>query len=336
MKPTAGRSQTGMFTASEVEAQTGVPATTLRQWERRYGFPHPVRNASGYRLYSPGDVAAIQHMQAQLQSGVPASRAAELTVRATGLTAAPHVPPNTPALPDTPSDTPAPRGAPQWAELLTAALLASDTDRAGAVLAEVHSQLPVEDVMTAVISPTMVEIGARWERGEITVAHEHQATAYLRARIAALMDVAGVQAGFGPLVVAACAPEEQHELGLMMLTLALRRRGVRVAYLGANVPLGDLAVYARQREARAVLLALNGSWALDATREHLRDLDGLGMPLFYGGALLNADPALARELGGQYAGPDAPSAAQHIAAALLGGPATPPHSPGPHSPGGSE
>ena len=78
MKPTAGRSQTGMFTASEVEAQTGVPATTLRQWERRYGFPHPARNASGYRLYSPGDVAAIQYMQSQLQSGVPASRAAEL------------------------------------------------------------------------------------------------------------------------------------------------------------------------------------------------------------------------------------------------------------------
>ncbi|WP_291429729.1 B12-binding domain-containing protein [Deinococcus sp.] len=320
MKPTAGRSQTGMFTASEVEGQTGVPATTLRQWERRYGFPHPVRNASGYRLYSPGDVAAIQYMQAQLQSGVPAGRAAELTVQATrppcepaGVSLAP------------PPAQPGGRGAAHWSGMLTDALLSSDTDRAGALLAEVHSQLPVEDVMTAVISPTMVEIGARWERGEITVAHEHQATAYLRSRLSALMDVAGVQAGFGPLVVAACAPEEQHELGLMMLTLALRRRGVRVAYLGTNVPLGDLAVYARQREARAVLLALNGPWALDATREHLRDLDCLGMPLFYGGALLNAEPTLARELGGQYAGPDAPSAAQQIAAALLGSAADPAH-----------
>lgn len=321
MKPTAGRSQTGMFTASEVEVQTGVPATTLRQWERRYGFPHPVRNASGYRLYSPGDVAAIQYMQSQLQSGVPAGRAAELTVQATRPSSGPaEVPVAAP-----PPAQPEGRGVARWSALLTDALLSSDTDRAGAVLAEVHSQLPVEDVMTAVISPTMVEIGARWERGEITVAHEHQATAYLRSRLSALMDVAGVQAGFGPLVVAACAPEEQHELGLMMLTLALRRRGVRVAYLGANVPLGDLAVYARQREARAVLLALNGTWALDATRAHLRDLDGLGMPLFYGGALLNAEPILAQELGGQYAGPDAPSAAQQIAAALLGSHAIPPH-----------
>lgn len=319
-----------MFTASEVEARTGVPATTLRQWERRYGFPHPARNASGYRLYSPGDVAAIQYMQSQLQSGVPASRAAELTVQAMA-GSGPAPTPEDRAAPE--PDRAAPeqgRSGAQWSALLTQALIDSDTDRAAAVLSEAHAQIPVEVVMTDVISPTMIEIGARWERGEITVAHEHQATAFLRSRISGLMDVAGVQAGFGPLVVAACAPQEQHELGLMMLTLALRRRGVRVAYLGANVPLGDLAVYARQREARAVLLALNGPWALESTLEHLRDLDGLNVPLFVGGALLNSQPHLARTLRGEYAGPDAPSAAQQIAARLLGG------APPPHPPGGSE
>ncbi|GHG20014.1 MerR family transcriptional regulator [Deinococcus indicus] len=319
-----------MFTASEVEARTGVPATTLRQWERRYGFPHPARNASGYRLYSPGDVAAIQYMQSQLQSGVPASRAAELTVQAMA-GSGPAPTPQDRAAPE--PDRAAPeqgRSGAQWSALLTQALIDSDTDRAAAVLSEAHAQIPVEVVMTDVISPTMIEIGARWERGEITVAHEHQATAFLRSRISGLMDVAGVQAGFGPLVVAACAPQEQHELGLMMLTLALRRRGVRVAYLGANVPLGDLAVYARQREARAVLLALNGTWALESTLEHLRDLDGLNVPLFVGGALLNSQPHLARTLRGEYAGPDAPSAAQQIAARLLGG------APPPHPPGGSE
>ncbi|AKH16126.1 MerR family transcriptional regulator [Deinococcus soli (ex Cha et al. 2016)] len=296
----AGRSQTAMFTASEVEAQTGVPATTLRQWERRYGFPRPERSANGYRLYSPHDVAAIQRMQAHLNAGVPASRAAELTQR------------DLDAVPDEPEA----RDAAEWSRQLTQALIGSDMDQAGAVLGQVHAQLPVEDVLTHVISPTLADIGARWERGEITVAHEHQASAFLRARLSHLMDVAGVQEGFGPLVVAACAPGEEHELGLMMLTLALRRRGVRVAYLGANVPLGDLAVFTRQQGARAVLLALNGDWALGPTREHLRDLDGLGVPLFVGGALLNARPDLAAELGGTYAGPDAPRAAQLIAAHL--------------------
>ncbi|WP_229783581.1 MerR family transcriptional regulator [Deinococcus sedimenti] len=289
-----------MFTASEVEAQTGVPATTLRQWERRYGFPRPERSANGYRLYSPHDVAAIQRMQAHLNAGVPASRAAELTQR---------------DLDPTPAD-PDPQDAAEWSRQLTRALVSSEMDQAATLLGQVHAQLPVEDVLTQVISPTLADIGARWERGEITVAHEHQASAFLRARLSHLMDVAGVQEGFGPLVVAACAPGEEHELGLMMLTLALRRRGVRVAYLGANVPLGDLAVFTRQQGARAVLLALNGDWALRPTREHIRDLDGLGVPLFVGGALPNAQPELAAEFGGVYAGPDAPRAAQLIAAQL--------------------
>ena len=39
---------TPLFTAGEVEQRTGVPATTLRQWERRYGLPNPQRSAGGY------------------------------------------------------------------------------------------------------------------------------------------------------------------------------------------------------------------------------------------------------------------------------------------------
>ena len=37
---------TPLFTAAEAETRTGVPAATLRQWERRYGVPAPARSAS--------------------------------------------------------------------------------------------------------------------------------------------------------------------------------------------------------------------------------------------------------------------------------------------------
>jgi DNA-binding transcriptional MerR regulator len=296
-------SHLGMYTASEVESRTGVPATTLRQWERRYGFPRPARNASGYRLYSPEDVVEIGRMQAHLMQGVSARRAAELTLAGLDPVRAPSgAGPNVERLTAT----------------LTAALLASDTARAQAVLGEAYAHLPQETVLLEIVTPTLVGIGQRWERGEITVAHEHEATAFLRARLMALMDAADPPGAAGPLVVAACAPGEQHELGLMMLTVALRRRGVRVAYLGANVPLGDLAVYARGREAAAVVLALHGDWALPGTRAQRRDLDDLGRPVFLGGALMNAWPELAEELRGVYAGPELAEAADRIAQALRG------------------
>ena len=31
---------------------TGVPAETLRTWERRYGFPEPERTSTGHRRYT--------------------------------------------------------------------------------------------------------------------------------------------------------------------------------------------------------------------------------------------------------------------------------------------
>ncbi|OLV18616.1 MerR family transcriptional regulator [Deinococcus marmoris] len=349
--------QTAMFTASEVETQTGVPAATLRQWERRYGFPRPVRNASGYRLYSPGDVREIGIMLEHQRRGVSARLAAELTLRGVPVGHAGKQQP-------TPEPQPTPARAPvqtsELAHALAQALIAADNTRAGDLLAEAHAQLPVEDVMTHVMSPALVEIGALWAGGEITIAHERAASHYLRSRLSALMDIAGSEEGqggsFGPLVVAACAPGEQHELGLMMLTLALRRRGVRVAYLGANVPLGDLTTFAHERQAQAILLGVNGEWALQgwvagdwngerwvpdsssaegapargAGRGRMLNgagnalapassrpiLQRLGLPVFLGGALMNARPELAAELGGIYAGPDATAATSIISEAL--------------------
>ncbi|WP_051654986.1 MerR family transcriptional regulator [Deinococcus marmoris] len=351
--------QTAMFTASEVETQTGVPAATLRQWERRYGFPRPVRDANGYRLYSPGDVRDIGIMLEHQRRGVSAKLAAELTLRGVSVGSAGKLP--TAPTPDRTLPRP-PVDVPELAHALAQALIGADNARAGDLLAEAHARLPVEDVLTHVMSPALVEIGMLWAGGEITIAHERAASHYLRSRLSALMEIAGGEEGgggsFGPLVVAACAPGEQHELGLMMLTLALRRRGVRVAYLGANVPLGDLTTFAHERQAQAILLGVNGDWALQGwvagdwngkrwvadaspaedppTREVARGrvlngagtainsgsasrrpiLQRLGLPVFLGGALMNAQPELAAELGGIYAGPDATAATAIISEAL--------------------
>ncbi|MBB5232596.1 MerR family transcriptional regulator [Deinococcus budaensis] len=312
MTPAPLPDATPMFTASEAEARTGVPAATLRQWERRYGVPAPARHANGYRLYSPHDLAQIGQMQAHVLAGVSASRAAQL-VQAPGEALA---------------EPPAPAPPSPLAAELVAALVASDLRQAGALLSEAHTRLTVEEVVLTMMAPALVEIGARWAQGQITMAHEHQASAFLRGRLAALLELAGLSA-FGPTVLAACAPGEHHEIGLLMLALLLRRRGVRAEYLGANLPLAELAAYTRQRGpggVDALLIALNGEWALGPTQAQLGALAGLGIPVFYGGALLNQRPELAAALGGHYAGADALHAAETIIARLHSG-ASPAHRP---------
>ena len=93
---------------------------------------------------------------------------------------------------------------------------------------------PVEEVCLGVIAPTLVEIGERWHRGEISVATEHFATSFVRRKLFALFNV--YETGRGPrLVFAGCAPDEWHEVGLLMLSLFLVRHGIRLSYLGPNL-----------------------------------------------------------------------------------------------------
>src|SRR5262245_58606571 len=57
---------------------TGVPAATLRAWERRYGIPTPERTSSSYRLFSDHDVAAIRKLEELCDDGMSPAEAARL------------------------------------------------------------------------------------------------------------------------------------------------------------------------------------------------------------------------------------------------------------------
>ncbi len=42
-----------LWSIADIERETGLGKDTLRVWERRYGFPQPLRDARGDRLYDP-------------------------------------------------------------------------------------------------------------------------------------------------------------------------------------------------------------------------------------------------------------------------------------------
>ena len=68
-----------MYTVSQAEALTGIPSTTLRAWERRYGIIAPRRTEGGYRLYDAAQIAMLREMAARVRGGMrPAQAAASL------------------------------------------------------------------------------------------------------------------------------------------------------------------------------------------------------------------------------------------------------------------
>lgn len=80
----------GRFRIQSVAEMTGVPASTLRAWEQRYGFPAPERTASAYRVYSQDDIDLIAAVRARCDAGMaPAEAVAEVLESATKASAPP-------------------------------------------------------------------------------------------------------------------------------------------------------------------------------------------------------------------------------------------------------
>jgi hypothetical protein len=76
----------GMLTIGDLAAKAGLRPATLREWERRHGFPVPQRLPSGHRRYP---VAAVEQVKAVLERQ-RAGLSLPAAIRAAGAIAAPE------------------------------------------------------------------------------------------------------------------------------------------------------------------------------------------------------------------------------------------------------
>lgn len=272
----------GKYTVNEVEERTRVPASTLRQWERRYGFPKPERSDSGYRLYSDEDLLHIDAMKRHIADGIPASRAAELVGRLKPTTAGP-------------------RSLTALHHELVAGLLKLDEACADRILSEAYSLHTVEAVMLELLRPAIIDIGTLWHEGHVNVTTEHWASAWIRGRLHALLDFSAHLRN-APVVIVACAPTEPHELGALILAVLLRRAGYHVVYVGANTPVKDLLEMARALHPTGVMLSASLRSSFDRLTEHRGVFEGMAPVVAFGGAAFDEAPDRARLLGGMYLG----------------------------------
>ena len=295
-----------VYNVKAVVRQTGVSADTLRAWERRYGVPSPPRTESGYRLYSERDVAIVRWLKAKTEGGMNIAQAVRLLQSLSAQ--APDGPPL--------AEEVSPTSYVRLCEAFIAAATAFDEARADRILNEAFALLSIEDVCLNLIQPILVRLGERWHAGEINISVEHFATSLLRRRLSALMTVMPPASRAGR-IVSACAPGEYHELGLLIISLFLRRRGYEVIYLGQNI--GLVRLREMLEKVQPDLILLSASQLIAAA--NLRDLIEVIQPyaaqhsvrIVFGGRIFDNVPALRQHMPAVYVGEDAWSAAEHIA-----------------------
>jgi methanogenic corrinoid protein MtbC1 len=283
-----------VFNTKAVARETGVPADTFRAWERRYGVPRPQRTAGGHRLYSERDIAIIRWLRDRTDDGVNISHAVMLLANTLA----------DPALEEAIASNA--RAIDLLIEEFVLALVEFDLMHSERVLSEAFALYPFEQVLLELIQPTMIEIGERWHRGEINVSVEHFATQFVRRKLAGLMNVFE-GSGHRSTIIVACAPGELHDVGPLMLSLFLVRRGWNVVYLGPQVPLADLIETVRAIKPALVCLSastIETAMELITVVQALKDAC-VGVHMGYGGRVFNVNPEIRASMLGTFLGHDA-------------------------------
>ena len=221
-----------MFTIKEASSRTGIPAASLRAWERRYAVVTPQRSDGGYRLYDERAIAALTTMKRLIEEGwSPAAAAAAVSTDQAPRTVAA-------ASPGSESETASDPGRSQGARLTESFLAAAAAVEPLGVEAAVQQAFTLgsfEHVTDNWLMPTLRELGDAWADGRVDVAGEHAASNVVMRHLAQAFSAA-VSVSRGPRVVVGLPAGAHHELGALAFAVAARRRGLAVVYVGADLP----------------------------------------------------------------------------------------------------
>ncbi|MCE2774554.1 MAG: MerR family transcriptional regulator [Limnohabitans sp.] len=225
---------------AEVERDTGIGKDTLRVWERRYGFPQPLRDSLGERLYPLDQVHKLRLIKRLMDTGhrpgkIVAQSVEQLQDLLNGMSLVKGAedcassPPEPSAL-----DANAP-----WLRWLA-------EDRSDLIKQALRQHIIKQGLGSTVedlVAPLCVYVGEAWLRGELSVYQEHLFSAtlqqVLREAIASV-EASSPTLGQHPRVLLATTPGEYHSLGLLMAECYLALESCARFELGSSTPVVEI------------------------------------------------------------------------------------------------
>jgi MerR family transcriptional regulator, light-induced transcriptional regulator len=257
---------------TEVERQTGIRQATLRMWEKRYGFPRPLRDQHGVRVYPLAQVERLQAIRRLLAEGF---RPGKILSGAMELAELP------------------PARAAQPCVATAEQVYVFELLRAYR-LGELHSHfqqllldLGLRRFAIEFLGPLATAVGEAWSRGELPVRSEHL-FAQLAASILHAKQAAVRTRRIGrPKAILATLTGETHGLGIMMAEAVMAAHGAECIQLGTDVPASEVLAAASETGADIVALSFSAGFPRKSVARFLtqtRHALPLSFALWVGGA----------------------------------------------------
>ena len=214
------------FTIKDIENLTGIKAHTIRIWEQRYSFLNPNRTGTNIRVYSNEELKTVLNIALLNKYGFKISHIAqmnekELKNKILSLT-------NSQAQQE------------RIVNEMLNCMIDIDFEQFESILDQHISRLGIEKSITQIIFPFLERVGILWLTSNINPAHEHLITNIIRQKIILGIETVTSIFNSSKLCIVFLPEGEHHELGILFIHYLLKSKGIKVIYLGANVPIADI------------------------------------------------------------------------------------------------
>ena len=242
-----------------VERETGIGKDTLRVWERRYGFPQPLRDTGGDRLYPAEQVERLRLIRRLMDRGFRPGRLVGAEVEAL-LSMANQATAGEGAelsAVDTAVATPS-VSAVEVGEMISS-LTSHDAEGVRRWMSRCITRDGLRHFVLDRVPEMNQQVGEAWDQGRLQVFEEHLYTELLQMQLRQAI-LALPPGRLGPVILLTTVPEEQHALGVLMLEALFTMQGARCVSLGTQTPLGDIEKAARAHGVDVVALSFSAAF----------------------------------------------------------------------------
>ena len=194
-------------------------------------------------------------------------------------------------------------------------LLSFDCVGVERTIREVLASHPLEAVAVQLFPQVIRQLEQRWRKGEANPLAQHYAITTLRSQLTAMFNAATCENG--PKALLACAPGDQHEIGLLLLALILRRRGFAVVYLGPNITTAEFEEAVDMVQPQLICSSAATTQAAKALGEFSQEFQANSLTtnntiFTFGGTAFNQNSSLIPNVTGLYLGDTIETAVRKI------------------------
>jgi MerR family transcriptional regulator, light-induced transcriptional regulator len=214
------------FTIKDLENLSGIKAHTIRIWEQRYSFLKPNRTDTNIRYYNNEELKTLLNVALLNKYGFKIShidKMNEVEMKDRILSLSQSQAQQERIIND-----------------LIQNMIDLEIEKFESILENYIMARGIERSIVQIIFPFLEKIGILWSTNHVNPAQEHLVTNIIRQKLIVGIESVNTHMQVNKTLILFLPEGEHHELGLLFIYYLLRSRGIKVLYLGANVPTRDV------------------------------------------------------------------------------------------------